>query len=70
MEVGFGILGEVEVDDNVDGLNINTTCQEVGADKIAADTVAEIVEHPVAVSLKHTSVTVEARVAQLGNLLG
>lgn len=32
VQVGFGILGEVKVDDNVDGLNINTTGEEIGAD--------------------------------------
>ena len=70
MKIGFGILREIEVDDNVDGLDINTTRQKIGADKIAADAIAEVVEDAVAVRLKHTSVTVEARVAQFGNLLG
>jgi len=70
MKIGFGILGEIEVDDNVDGLNINTTCQEIRADKIAADAIAEVVEDAVAVCLKHTSMTVKARVSQFGNLLG
>ena len=62
MEIGFSILGEIKVDDNVDGLNINTTCQKIGANEIAADPVTEIVEDTIAVRLKHASMAVEARV--------
>lgn len=63
MEICLGILGEVKVDDDVDGLNIDTTGQQVGADKISAVTSAEVVEDAVTILLQHTSVRVETRVA-------
>lgn len=70
MEVCLGVLGEIEVDDHVHGLNINTSGQEIGADEVAADAVAEIVEDAVASLLGHLGVAVETRVAQLGDFLG
>lgn len=70
VEVGFGVLGEVEVDDDVYGLDIDTTGEEIGADEVSADAVSEIVEDSVTSLLGHLGVTVEARVAQLGDLLG
>lgn len=70
MQVSLGILWEVKVDDNVDCLNIDTASEQVGANKVAADTVTEVVEDSVTSCLKHASVTVEARVAEFGDLLG
>ena len=70
VQVGLGVLGEVEVDNNVDGLDVDTSGEEIRAYKVTADTVAEIVEDAVTGLLLHFCVTVEARVAQLGNLLG
>ena len=70
VQVGFGILGEVEVDDDIDGLDIDTTGEQIGADQVSADAVSEIVEDSVTGLLLHSSVTVEARVAELGDLLG
>ena len=29
MKVGFTVFGEVKVDDNIDGLNIYTSCEEI-----------------------------------------
>lgn len=70
VQVGLSVLGEIEVDDDVDGLNIDTTSQQIGADEVAAHAVAEIVEHSVTVLLKHAGVRVEARVAEFSDLLG
>jgi len=70
MKVGFGVLGEVKVDHNVDGLNVDTTSKEIGADEIAADPTPEVVEDSVAVCLKHASMAIKARIAEFGNLLG
>ena len=69
VQVGFGVLREVKVDDNVDSLDVNTTGQKIRADQVAHGSGAEIVEYPVAGMLKHLGVGVEARVAQLGDLL-
>ena len=47
MEIGLGHLGEVEVDDDVDGLDVDAPGQQVGANQVAAQTRAEVVENPV-----------------------
>ena len=70
VQVGLSVLGEVEVDDDINGLNVNATGEEVGADQVSADTVAEIVEDTVTGVLLHPSVAVEARVAEFGDFLG
>ena len=51
MQIRLGHLGEVEVDDHVHGLDVNAAREEVGADQVAAETRAEVVEHAVSVSL-------------------
>jgi len=49
MEVGLRILGEVKVDDDVDGLDVDAAGEEVGAHEVAADPIAEVVEDTIAV---------------------
>lgn len=60
VEIGFGILGEVKVDDDIDGLDVNASGEEIGAHQVSADAVAEIVEDAVTGLLLHSGVTVEA----------
>ena len=60
MQVRLGILGEVKIDDDVDGLNVDTSREQVGAHEISADAFAEIVENAITVGLKHFSMGVEA----------
>lgn len=69
VKVCLGVLGKVEVDDHIHRLNVNATSQEVRADQIAADSISEVVEDSVTALLNHLSVTVEAGVAKLGDLL-
>jgi hypothetical protein len=69
MEVGLGVLGEVKVDDDIYGLNIDTTGKEIRAHQVAANPISEVVEDAVTVVLEHFGVGVEARVSQLGDLL-
>ena len=38
MKVGLGHSGEVEVDDDIDGLNVDTTGEEIGAHQVTAET--------------------------------
>ena len=59
MEVCLGVLGEVKVDYNVNGLDINTTGEEIGADEVTANTLAEVVEDAVTVGLQHLGMGVE-----------
>mmetsp|Transcript_46946 Transcript_46946/g.78217 ORF Transcript_46946/g.78217 Transcript_46946/m.78217 type:complete len:419 (-) Transcript_46946:177-1433(-) len=70
MEVGLSVLGKVKVDDDVDGLDVDTACEEIRGDKVAATTVSKVVEDAVAVLLLHAGVDEEARVTEFGDLLG
>ena len=51
MKIGFSIFWKIEVDDNIDSLNVDTTSEKIRADQIAADAVAEIVEDTITVVL-------------------
>ena len=51
MQVCLGHLGEVEVDDDVDCLDVDTAGEEVAAHEVAAQAGTEVVEHSVTVSL-------------------
>lgn len=65
VQVRLGHAREVEVDDDVDGLHVDTAREQVGADQVAAQPRAEVVEHAVAVRLRHTRMDIVAAVAQL-----
>lgn len=70
MQVGLRHAREVEVDDDVDGLHVDTAREQVRAHEVAAEAGAEVVEHAVTVRLRHARVDVVAAVAQLRDLLG
>lgn len=69
VKIRLRILGEIEVDYDVHGLNIDTTSNEIGANQVAAVTLAEVVEDTVTVRLLHAGVNVVAGIAQLGDFL-
>ena len=70
MQVGLSHLGEVEVDDDVDSLNVDTSSEEIAAHEVPAEAGPEVVEDSVAVSLGHLGVNVVAGVTELSDLLG
>lgn len=70
VEVGFRVAREIKVDDNVDGLNVDTTSEQIGANEIATISLTEVVENSVSVLLGHLRVDVVARIAELGDFLG
>ena len=70
VEIRLRVLRKVEVDDDVNRLDIDTTREEVRADEVPADAVAEVMEDAVTMGLEHLGVRVETRVAELGDLLG
>ena len=70
MEIGLCILREIEIDDHIHSLNVNTTSKKIRAYEVAANTVSKIVKHAVTVVLQHLGVRVEARVSKLGDFLG
>ena len=47
VQVGLRHLGEVEVDDNIDSLDVNTAGQQVGTHQVPAKTGSEVVEDAV-----------------------
>ena len=62
MEISFCVFREIEIDDNVDCLDVDTASEEIRAYKIAAFPVAEIVENSIARLLKHACMRVKAGV--------
>jgi hypothetical protein len=56
MKIRFGILRKIEIDHDVYGLNIDTSGEEVRANKIAAHAVSKIVKDAITVGLKHFGV--------------
>ena len=70
MKVRLSHLGEVEVDDDIDSLDVNTPGEEIAADEVPAEASSEVVEDPVPVSLGHLGVNVVAGVTELSDLLG
>lgn len=70
MQIRFRILGEVEIDNDVDCLDIDTSRQQIGTDQVSGDAVSEVVEDTIAVCLEHLRMRVEAGIAQFGYLLG
>ena len=69
MEIGLRILREIEVDDYIYSLNVDTTSEKIRADEIAANTVSKVMKHTVTIVLQHLGVRVEAGVSKFGNLL-
>ena len=56
MKISFCVLGEIKVDYDVDGLDIDTAGKEICTDEVATDTLTEVVEDSVTVCLKHFGV--------------
>ena len=42
MEIGLGHSGEVEVDDDIDGLNVDTSSEEIGAHQVTAEALRKL----------------------------
>lgn len=69
MKICLGVLREIEIDDNVDSLDINTPSQQVGTNQVAADALTEVVKDAVTVMLEHARVRIETRIAKFSDLL-
>lgn len=59
MKVCFRVFREIEVDNDIYSLNINTTSEEIRAYEITANTIPKVVEDTIAVILEHFRVRVE-----------
>lgn len=63
VQVRFAIFWEVEVDDNIDRLNVDTSCEEIRRYKMSCSAIAKLVKDTVAIRLLHLGVDVVARVS-------
>ena len=70
VKISLRVLREIEIDNDVDGLDIDTTGKEVRTDEVAANTVTEVMEYAVTMRLEHLSMRVEARITKLSDFLG
>ena len=70
VQVGLGVLREVEVKDDVHGLDIDTAREQVRRDEAPALSGPEVVEHLVTRLLVHLRVDEEAAEPEFGDLLG
>ena len=69
MQICFRVLRKVKIDDNIDGLYIDPTSQEIRAHKITADSIAKVMKHPIAIVLQHLGMGVETGEAEFSDLL-
>ena len=69
MQIRLCVLGEIEVDNDVHSLNVDTSGQQIRADKVAAHAVAEVVEYAITIMLQHTCMRIETRVSKFSDLL-
>ena len=69
VEIGLGVLGKVKVDHYIHCLDIDSTGEEIRTDKIAIDTVAEVVKYSIPIMLQHLRMGVKAGIAKIDNLL-
>lgn len=53
VQICLGVLREVKVDDHVDGLDVDTAGQEVGAHQVTHATISEVVKDSVSGGLQH-----------------
>lgn len=60
VKIGFSVLWEVKIDNDIHRLDIDTTSKKIGANKIATYTISKIVKYSVPMILKHLCMAVEA----------
>lgn len=70
VKVGLSITRKIKVYNDVDGLDIDTSGEDVRADQASSLTILEIMINPVSVLLLHLRMNIEARITHLSNLLG
>jgi len=70
VQIRLGHLWKVEVDDDIDCLDVDSSREEIRADEVPAEAGPEVVEDSVAVRLGHLGVDVVAGVAELSDLFG
>jgi hypothetical protein len=67
VQIRLARFRKIKVDDDVHGLNVDTSREQIRGDQVSARSGSEIVEDFVPVALLHFRVDVKARIAKLGN---
>jgi hypothetical protein len=70
VEISFSVLWEIKVDDYVDGLDVYSAGEKIGADEVATDSGAKVVEDSVTVCLEHFCVGIETGVTTFSDSFG
>jgi len=68
VKIGVGLAWEIKVDNYVHGDDIDTTSEDIRRDETASFSTLEVMENSVSVTLVHSRMNEEARVAELANL--
>lgn len=68
VQISLRHLGEIEINNNVHSLYIDTTREEIRADQVPAQPGSEVMENAISVRLLHLGVNVITAVAELGYL--
>ncbi len=69
MKIGIRVVWKVKVNDHIHAGNVNTSCEEITADKTSTFKVFEIMEDFVSIGLLHFRMNIEAGETELRNLL-
>ena len=69
VEIGLTISGEIEIDNDVNGLDVNSSGAQVGTDQATALSFSESMENMVSFFLAHLGVDKVTGVAKLDDLL-
>ena len=69
VQIGLRVFGKIKVDHYIDRLDIDASSKQIGTDQVPADSVAKIMEYPVAVILEHPGVRIKAGITKFGDLL-
>lgn len=69
MQVSLSQFREIEINDDIDVRDINTSGHQIGGDEASAGVVAEVMVNAVTVLLVHLSVNVVAREAHVSDFL-
>ena len=70
VQVGLGIFWEIEVDDYIDRLDIDTSGDQISADKTSGLVVSEVMEYFISFMLGNFCVGIEATESHLSDFLG
>mmetsp|Transcript_53035 Transcript_53035/g.60775 ORF Transcript_53035/g.60775 Transcript_53035/m.60775 type:complete len:339 (-) Transcript_53035:703-1719(-) len=70
MQVGFSGSGEIEVNNNIDRQDIDTTSEQIRGNQTSRGTISEVMENFISVLLLHLGVNIEAGVSEFSDLFG